>query len=225
MRTVRVFAYVAFTLFWMQDASARIHRYRDAHGVVHFTNTQEKPPSRSSSKPKRSSIRRYRDAHGVVHFTNTPRARRRSKAALLDPDRFSRYNHAIYQASKKYRVSEALIRAVIRVESNYNPHAISPVGAKGLMQLMPSAAKDMQVRRVSNPRDNIFGGTRLLRTLANRFKGDFKLTLAAYHAGPVAVLRRHKVPLSRTTRNYVKKVLYYYHRYRTISDVIVASRG
>ena len=124
------------------------------------------------------------------------------------------YESVILKASKKYNVPADLVRAVIRVESDFHPHAVSSAGAEGLMQLMPKTAKSLGVEDSFDPAQNIMGGTRYLRTLANQFDGDVRLTLAAYHAGPGAVARAGSIPYKATER-YVRKVLKHYYRYRT----------
>jgi soluble lytic murein transglycosylase-like protein len=86
-------------------------------------------------------------------------------------DRFTRYDMWIRQAATLYQIPEELVRAVIKAESDYDPRALSPVGATGLMQLMPETAMRMQVRDIQDPRENIFGGVRFLRVLANAFNG------------------------------------------------------
>jgi soluble lytic murein transglycosylase-like protein len=111
------------------------------------------------------------------------------------------------------------------VESDYDPRAISVSGARGLMQLMPDTAMRLEVRDIDDPRENIFGGVRFLRILANDFNGDLELTIAAYNAGGEAVIRFGGVPPYAETRNYVVKVTNYYHRYRTMLDVVEASQA
>ena len=110
-----------------------------------------------------------------------------------DVARYTRYDEWIHQAATLYQIPEQLVRAVIRCESDYDPRAVSVSGARGLMQLMPDTATLMQVRDIDDPRENIFGGVRLLRILANEFNGDLELTIAAYNAGDGVghPLRRH----------------------------------
>jgi soluble lytic murein transglycosylase-like protein len=91
---------------------------------------------------------------------------------------------------------------------------VSCASAKGLMQLMPDVQKEQHVISVFDPRENILGGTRLLRVNANRFNGDLVLTIAAYHAGPGAVLKYHGVPPYETTQQYVKMVLKHYYKFK-----------
>ena len=119
----------------------------------------------------------------------------------------------IQEAAQRYNVPSSLVRAVIRVESNFRPRAVSSAGAKGLMQLMPGTASDMGASDVFNPRQNIFAGTRYLRVLINKFKGDAKLAIAAYHAGPGIVAARGRIPYKATER-YVRSVLKHYLRYK-----------
>lgn len=119
----------------------------------------------------------------------------------------------IQEAARRYNVPANLVRAVIKVESNFRPQAISSAGAKGLMQLMPGTAKDMAVSDLFDPRQNILGGTRYLRVLINRFEGDIRLVLAAYHAGPVIVAQKGGIPFEATER-YVRSVIKNYLVYK-----------
>jgi len=188
----------------------------------------------------------YTDADGVMHFSNRPKGEGRYKLYLKSPDakhparggaaavvmpsdksveRFSRYAEWIRQAATLYQIPEELVRAVIKCESDYDPRAVSPAGALGLMQLIPETALRMQVRDPFDPRENIFGGTRYLRVLANTFNGDLALTVAAYNAGEANVARYGGVPPFEETQAYVVHVLTYYGRYRATGDVVAASTG
>lgn len=116
----------------------------------------------------------------------------------------------IEEAAAKERLEPALIRSVIAVESAFNYKAISRVGARGLMQIMPGTAMELGEKRAldhTNPRANILAGSRLLRKLVNRYQGNLVLALAAYNAGPEAVRRYAGVPPYPETRDYVRKVL------------------
>ncbi|MBM4355018.1 MAG: lytic transglycosylase domain-containing protein, partial [Deltaproteobacteria bacterium] len=117
----------------------------------------------------------------------------------------------IREAAQRYDIPEPFIRAVIEVESNYKPRALSYKGAMGLMQLMPGTAADMGVTSPYDPYQNIMGGTRFLRILANRFNGDIPKVLAAYHAGGSSVATAEGIPYQGTD-GYVRKVLDHYYR-------------
>ncbi len=120
----------------------------------------------------------------------------------------------ILQASQAYEVEPALIRAIIMVESSYNPKAVSHRGAKGLMQLMPITAKWLGVADAFDPALNIDGGVRYLKRLLDRYDGDLKLALAAYNAGSRYVHKYGGVPPFRATHSYIKKVLQYHQQYQ-----------
>jgi soluble lytic murein transglycosylase-like protein len=116
------------------------------------------------------------------------------------------YDDIIAEAAAEYDLDPALIRAVMRAESAFNPMVISPAGAQGLMQLMPALAKEMGVVDAFDPRQNIMGGAKYLRWLLDRNRGNIPLTLAGYNAGPTIVAKYRKVPPFRETQNYVKKI-------------------
>jgi len=184
----------------------------------------------------RADIYVYVDDDGVTHVTNRPEGggqwrvyldtdepeQRRPRegvtpvgASDVSAERYSRYDAYIREAALLYQMPEAFIRAVIRVESDYDPHVVSWAGAQGLMQLMPDTATRMEVTDSFDPRQNILGGTRYLRHLANLFQGDLVLTIAGYHAGEGAVVRYGGVPPYTTTHGYIRRVLMHYYRYLT----------
>ncbi len=187
-------------------ADADIFSWTDKEGVVHFTN---RPSGGGKLYMKKSG----------EAATGGPRVPPRDR----DPARFTRYDEWIQQASSLYQIPVELVRAVIKVESDYDPRAISVSGACGLMQLMPPTAERLQVRDIHDPRENIFGGVRYLRILANMFNGDLELTVAAYNAGEEAVMRYGGIPPYQQTRDYVVRVVQFYRRYRTTRDVVEAS--
>jgi len=120
------------------------------------------------------------------------------------------YSRVVAEAASQYAVPERLIWAVIRVESKFDHRAVSPRGARGLMQLMPQTAKMLGVRNAFDPRENINGGTRHLRAMMERFPYDIHLAIAAYNAGEKAVLDFRGVPPFPETRDYVLRVLRLY---------------
>jgi soluble lytic murein transglycosylase-like protein len=131
-------------------------------------------------------------------------------ASLFDPNTSapapSPYRDAVHEAARTHGVDPRLVAAVARRESAWRHDAVSPVGACGIMQLMPATAKYLGVTNVFDPRENIFGGTRYLRTLLDTFNGDLDLALAAYNAGPGAVEKYRGVPPYRETKAYVAAV-------------------
>jgi len=126
-----------------------------------------------------------------------------------------RYSSFINAAAKRYNLTPELIQAIIKIESSFNPFAISERGAMGLMQLMPETAKEMNVESPFEAEENIMGGSRYLRKLHDLFAGDLQLVLAAYNAGPNRILENnHRIPRIPETEEYVKKVLQEYGRIR-----------
>lgn len=170
-----------------------------------------------------AGIYRYVDDKGVIHFTNCPRDPkfklyiRESNEDVGNVGSFSRdsnqYDPLISEFSKKYQVDFALIKAIIRAESGFNPGAISRKGAKGLMQLMPETASRLNVSNIFNPRENIEGGVRYFKYLLSLFDNDIRLSLAAYNAGENLVGELRSIPPYRETVDYVRKVLSYYQSY------------
>ena len=118
---------------------------------------------------------------------------------------------AIDQAASRHNVDPNLVRAVIKVESNFNPNAVSRKGAMGLMQLMPQTARQLRVANPFDPQQNVDAGVRHLKQLMENYGGDVKLTLAAYNAGQGAVARSAGVPHFAETRNYVKRITQLYY--------------
>jgi hypothetical protein len=172
---------------------------------------------------------------GVVSYTNVPsqrggcrkllwhtnKAGQRTTPLDLDSsdapvgiDRLQSFDAHIKEAAQLYSLPEAFIRAIMLVESNFLPDVISNAGAMGLMQLMPETATSMGVLNAFDPRQNVLGGARYLRVLANRFNGDLVLTVAAYNAGEGAIQRYHGVPPYLETRRYVQRVLHHYYAFR-----------
>lgn len=124
-----------------------------------------------------------------------------------------RYEEVIREASAKHNMDPALVKAVIKQESNFNRTDVSNKGAEGLMQLMPGTARGLGVKDAFDPWENVHGGTLYLKYMLDRFNGNLPLALAAYNAGPGAVQRHGKIPPYRETQDYVRRVMGYYHFY------------
>jgi hypothetical protein len=167
--------------------------------------------------PAGASSYRLTDADGVTHFTNAPtdpRYRRMpgfSGTAAgwlrLPPAAQDRWAREIREIAGRHGLAPRLVEAVIRVESAFNPRAVSPKGAQGLMQLMPQTALGLGVQNAFDPLQNIEGGVRHLRYLMDRYAGSLPLALAAYNAGERAVDHYRGIPPFAETQGYVRRVL------------------
>lgn len=173
-------------------------------------------------------IYKYVDPEGVIHLTNVPTEHNVPYVLVMKEKRviiqmkgdISGYDDLIAKTSKKYRVDSALVKAIIKAESNFNHRAVSPVGARGLMQLMPATAATLQVQDSFHPENNIDGGVRYLRYLMNLFNGNLPLVLAAYNSGENTVLRyKNRIPPYQETQSYVRRVLDYFSRYSSGTPV------
>ncbi|MBD0315720.1 MAG: lytic transglycosylase domain-containing protein [Nitrospiraceae bacterium] len=165
-----------------------------------------------------AQIYQYVDGNGTISLTNVP-SDARYRRIDLQPNRLHplisehELEPMIRRYSRQHGLHPALIRAVIKAESDFDPVAVSRAGAVGLMQLMPHTAARMDVRDAYDPEDNIGGGTRYLRQLLDRFRGNLPLALAAYNAGEHVVERYRALPPIQETRQYVSKVLRYYRTF------------
>jgi hypothetical protein len=161
--------------------------------------------------------RRLVDGEGVLHLTNVPAdpryrglpgaSRTASGWPRMPEPGAARYLEDIHAISRHFGVSPALVEAIVRVESGFDPRAVSPKGAGGLMQLMPETASALGVRDRFEPRENIRGGVRHFRYLLDRYEGSVALALAAYNAGEGAVDTYRGVPPYAETLQYVQQVL------------------
>ena len=163
----------------------------------------------------------YVDEKGVPHFSNVPsdpRYRLKDSAASdMQQGVSSRFDRFINNAARMHRVDPLLIKAIVHVESGFDPYAVSEKGAKGLMQLMPETVRDMEVANPFDPEANILGGTRYLKKNLDRFNNDLELSLAAYNAGPKRVQAAGRIPGIPETEVFIKKVLKYYRHYKAAS--------
>lgn len=171
-----------------------------------------------------ADIYKYVDETGIIHLTNVPTDTNKKYTLIMREPRvlfnrkiardITKYDPIITQSARKHGMDPALIKAVIKAESNFNHQAVSPKGARGLMQLMPATASSLQVDDSFHPQKNIDGGVRYLRYLIQLFNGDLRLALAAYNAGEKAVQRYGGIPPYRETQQYVQRVLSYLDTYR-----------
>ena len=187
---------ILFCLFFLTPlSSAGIYRYEDENGVIHFTNCPRDPKFKLYIREGIEDVGGGNSSFSYIRDSN-------------------QYDSLISEFSKKYQVDFALIKAIIRAESGFNPFAVSRKGAKGLMQLMPGTASRVNVSNIFNPRENIEGGVRYLKYLLSLFNNDLRLSLAAYNAGENIVAEVRSIPPYRETVDYVRKVLSYYQSYR-----------
>jgi len=166
-----------------------------------------------------ADIYRFKDENGIWHFTNVKRDKRYNLYIRLNKQSASSfikdYGHIIKQAAGRFGVDPSLVKAVIKAESAFDHQAVSSKGAQGLMQLMPQTVNDMEVKDPFNPEENIYGGTRYLSLLLDKFNNNKKLALAAYNAGPEKVKEYNGIPPFTETKNFVEKVLQFYKEYLT----------
>ncbi len=160
----------------------------------------------------------FGDKEGGVYLSNTPDgnkspAREESGVRFQLKSHFNKYDQVIRKVAERYNVDRALVKAVIKVESNFNPTAVSQAGARGLMQLMPETARALGVEDSFNPEENIRGGVRHLRYLLDLFGGDLQMALAGYNAGENMVSRCNGIPPRRETQTYIQRVLWHFHDY------------
>ena len=167
---------------------------------------------------------------GLVNLTNVPTDERvttvRRKARYHIGVSDLELEQAVSRAAQQHHVQPALLLAVMKAESSFNPTAISKAGAVGLMQLIPETAIRHGVRNLYDANDNITGGAKHLRYLLNRYHGNIRLALAAYNAGERKVDRYGKIPPYKETQDYVKRVLVYYRSYKMdgwIMPVVIAA--
>lgn len=179
---------VGLTFFVIPAASADIYVYIDHEGTLHFTNT---PTSSQYKVYLRETFARPTTSYHVAS-----------------------YDDVISEAAKRHGLSSSLIKALIHVESFFNPKAVSKKGAIGLMQIMPANLQSLNISDPFDPWENIMGGARYLKLMLERFRGELPLALAAYNAGPTAVERYRDIPPYPETEAYVKKVMRFFRHYK-----------
>ncbi len=191
-----VFFIVGFVLFPVIASGGEIYFYVDSNGVFHFTDSP-------------TDLKKYKP-----YITEPTRTRVKKKVAVKKrTTREDIYDNLIKIYAKQFSVPFELIKAMIKVESDFNPYAVSRAGAVGLMQLLPETARKMGVRNIWSPAENILGGVKYFRYLLDRFNWDYARALAAYNAGSLRVIKAGGVPEIPETKNYVKKVFYFYRYY------------
>jgi|WetSurMetagenome_2_1015567.scaffolds.fasta_scaffold618024_1 hypothetical protein len=177
----------------------------------------------AQNAPCQSKYYSYLDEDGVQHFTNIPPITRvqnlkvtGSEPVVAIPDaskpKTEKFNPIIERYARDYQLDPSLIQSIIATESDFNPKAVSPKGAQGLMQLMPATAARLGVSNSFDPEQNIRGGVQHFRWLMDNFNNDLNLSLAAYNAGENLVQRLGRVPEIKETREYVKKVTSQYDK-------------
>lgn len=221
---------LAILLFMLstQTLADSIKRIVHEDGSVEFTNV--KSPKQPRASTGSATVYRYTDSHGVIAYSSIQPADAtfdviRFHCYACDPDSkvnwhttplyLKPYQQEIKTAAKEFGVDPALVRAVIHAESAFNEKALSPVGAQGLMQLMPGTARELGVDNALIAGENIRGGVNYLAKMLKRFHGDTKLATAAYNAGPNAVGRYGGVPPYAETKAYVNRVDILRERYAT----------
>ena len=187
-------------------AASPLYSWVDDDGVLHLTNVE--------GDALGPGWRVYESAEAGFGGQRAVVIEGRGEKRVLHPVDVDRYDPLFRDAAAHYRLPFAFLKAVAKVESNFDPKAVSRANAKGLMQLIDATAAKMEVSDPFDPEQSIFGGARYLRLLANRFEGDLVKTTAAYNAGPERVRRADGVPRIRETQRYVRRVLQMYRYYR-----------
>lgn len=196
---VFIFSLLFPALFLNSDSNAGSIYFKEEGGVKHYTNV----------KPGEAGFSRLKSGWPENSYTDPGTSHQPSGSGTYS----DKYDEYIKYASGVYELDPDLVKAVIKVESDFYHRAVSPKGAMGVMQLMPGTADYIGVKRPFDPSDNIMGGSKYLRKLLDMFNGNKTLALAGYNAGENAVIRYgYSVPPYRETQNYVRKVIKHYNR-------------
>jgi soluble lytic murein transglycosylase-like protein len=210
-----IFIALSFVLTLMPyiAVAGPIYVIKEPDGTIRFTDKQP---------PKGTKTQVFTGKGSLSNFTfsksNRVSAYSRNGSRVTKRLFTNQYDFIIRKAANYHGVDPQLVRAVIHAESAFNPYAVSPKGAKGLMQLMPGTAQDLGVRNPFNPSDNVWGGTKYLKELLLRFKGNTTLALAAYNAGFANVDQYGGIPPFAETKEYVRKVLGLQSKYRAVAQ-------
>jgi len=184
-----------------------ISAYRDANGRVVFVNENAPAEDASAVAPVSSAGSAAPQSSSLEAKPPAPGSQKQSIVAGTAPMvPASMWDELIENTANRHQVDPALVRAVVQVESNFDPFAVSSRGAKGLMQLVPATARRFGVRNAFDPKANVDGGVRYLKYLMKMFGGDVQLSLAAYNAGENAVVWHNGVPPFPETRDYLRKI-------------------
>lgn len=182
----------------LQPAFAEVYKFTDKDGIVHYTNIR--PSGQANVK-----------TFSFPCYASDPTCNQLDWEKI--PLNRGAFNEEIQTAADVFAVDDALIRAIIHAESAYQPEALSPKGAQGLMQLMPATQAELQIIDVFDPLSNIEGGTLYLSRLLEQFGQSVELAAAAYNAGPGAVREYGGIPPYKETQEYVRRVKILYRRY------------
>ncbi len=227
MKLSTTLAILTLSLLLSAPAHAHLYACKDRDGRVWFRNYKQdgercrvamrtddpEPVGRGSSGSTPRSASGSKKDFAPPGVGGAPRPV--EEPGSLDT-RMAMYAAYIAEAAETYKIPAEFIRAVMRVESSFRFQAVSSAGAQGLMQLMPRTARAMGVNDPFDPRQNIMGGARFLRGLANKYRGDMVRVLSAYHAGSGNVAAKGgNIPFA-TTEGYVRAVLDHYYRYRAL---------
>ena len=197
--------FIMLTSLWAGSVHADLYAYTDENGILNITNVPS-TDTRYKLLRKESNGRTWNKS---ITSLKTGARHTYKRSPGLD--------NIVQQAAQTHKVDAALVHAVIHAESGFNPNAVSPKGASGLMQLMPATARRYGVQNIFDPQQNVGAGVHYLKDLLKMFGNNPRLALAAYNAGENSVIRFGGIPPYPETTQYVSKVLTLHTRYRKSS--------